>query len=73
LATVAIVLDFVNPVLSLWRLIDQGRKLWLDESEAGGYTEHRVAYRRSPDGGLPGLLPLKRREIDDGRETTINA
>jgi hypothetical protein len=35
LATVAIVLDFVNPVLSLWRLIDQGRKLWLDESESG--------------------------------------
>jgi hypothetical protein len=47
--------------------------LWLDESKAGGYAEHRALTERSPDGGLPGLLPLKRREIDDGRETTINA
>jgi hypothetical protein len=27
------VLDFVNPVVPLWRLIDQRGKLWLDESE----------------------------------------
>jgi len=40
LAAIAIVFDFVNPVLSLWRLIDQGWKLWLDESEPGGYTKH---------------------------------
>jgi len=33
LAAIAIVFDFVNPVLPLWRLIDWGSKLWLDESE----------------------------------------
>jgi hypothetical protein len=27
--------DFMNPMLALWRLIDQGRKLRLDESESG--------------------------------------
>jgi hypothetical protein len=30
---VAIMLDFVNPVLPLWRLIDWRSKLWLDEPE----------------------------------------
>src|SRR5262245_37831790 len=35
LRAVAIVLDFVNPVLPLWRLFDWRSKLWLDESEAG--------------------------------------
>jgi hypothetical protein len=40
LAAVAIVFDFMNPVLPLWRLIDEGWKLWLDESEPGGYTKH---------------------------------
>jgi len=29
---IAIVFDFVNPVLALTRLIDRGSKLWLDES-----------------------------------------
>ena len=33
LAAIAIVFDFVNPVLALWRLIDRGSKLWLDEPE----------------------------------------
>jgi hypothetical protein len=40
---IAIVLDFMNPVLALRRLIDQGRKLWLDESEPCeqcGYAGH---------------------------------
>ena len=32
--------DFVNPVLALWRLIDQGRKLGLDESKPDGYAKH---------------------------------
>jgi hypothetical protein len=27
--------NFMNPVIALWRLIDQGRKLWLDESKSG--------------------------------------
>src|SRR6478672_4693055 len=33
LGAIAIVFDFVNPVLALWRLIDRGSKLWLDEPE----------------------------------------
>ena len=38
---VSIVFDFVNPVLALWWLIDQGRKLRLDESKSGAkYAEH---------------------------------
>ena len=40
LRAVAIVFDFVNPVLALGRLIDRGSKLWLDESEAGGITRN---------------------------------
>jgi hypothetical protein len=40
LAAIAVMLDFVNPVLALWWLIDQGRKLWLDESETGSDAEH---------------------------------
>ena len=35
LRAVAIVFDFVNPVLPLWRLIDRGSKLWLDKPEPG--------------------------------------
>ena len=27
----------MNPVLPLWWLIDEGWKLWLDESEPGGF------------------------------------
>jgi hypothetical protein len=34
LRAIAVVFDFVNLVLALWRLIDRGSKLWLDESEA---------------------------------------
>ena len=30
LAAVAIMFDFMNPVLPLWRLIDRGSKLWLE-------------------------------------------
>ena len=33
LAAIAIVFDFMNPVLPLGRLIDRGSKLWLDEPE----------------------------------------
>jgi hypothetical protein len=35
LSAVAIVFDFVNPVLALWRLFDRGSKLRLDEPETG--------------------------------------
>jgi hypothetical protein len=31
LVAIAIVFDFVNPVLPLWRLFDRGGKLRLDE------------------------------------------
>ena len=44
LKTVAIVFDFVNPVLALRRLIDRGSKLWLHESEAGSYAKHWLAH-----------------------------
>ena len=37
LAAIAIVFDFVNPVLALRRLIDGGSKLGLNEFEARGY------------------------------------
>jgi hypothetical protein len=41
LRAVAIVFDFMNPVLALWRLIDRGRKLRFDESKSGvKYAEH---------------------------------
>jgi hypothetical protein len=40
LAAIAIVFDFMNPVLPLWRLINRGGKLGLDESEAGSYAKH---------------------------------
>jgi hypothetical protein len=40
LAAIAIVFDFMNPVLPLGRVIDRGSKLGLDESEPGGYAKH---------------------------------
>jgi hypothetical protein len=40
LAAIAIVFDFVNPMLALWRLFNRGSKLWLDEPESGGYAGH---------------------------------
>jgi hypothetical protein len=41
LRAVAIVLDFVNPVLPVWGLFYWRSKLWLDEPEFGGYARHR--------------------------------
>ena len=41
LRAVAIVFDFVNPVLALWRLIDRGSKLGLEESEPSAYAKHK--------------------------------
>ena len=50
--------DFVN-LLPLRRLFDQGRKLRLDESEAGGYAKHYAArLKKKPGRLMPGLLPL---------------
>ena len=38
LGAITIVFDFVNPVLALWWLINQGGKLGLDEPEPRHYT-----------------------------------
>ena len=40
LGAIAIVFDFVNPVLALRWLIDQGGKLGLDEPESCRYAKH---------------------------------
>jgi hypothetical protein len=40
LRAVAIVFNFVNPVLALWRLIDRGSKLRLNEPEPCRYARH---------------------------------
>ena len=40
LGAIAIVFDFVNPVLPLWWLIHQGGKLGLDEPESCRYAKH---------------------------------
>ena len=42
LAAIAIVFDFVNPMLALRRLIDRGSELGLDEPELISYAEHDV-------------------------------
>jgi hypothetical protein len=36
LAAITIVFDVVNPVLALWRLVDRGSKLGLNEPEPRG-------------------------------------
>ena len=65
LAAIAIVFDFVNPVLAMGRLIDQGSKLRLDEPEPGvKYARHggRTQRLKKKSGRLmPGLLPLSKR------------
>ena len=40
LRAIAIVFDFMNPVLSFWRMIDRGSKLRLDKPEPGSDAEH---------------------------------
>ena len=40
LRAVAIVFDFMNPVLALRRLFDRGSKLRLDEPESCRYAKH---------------------------------
>ena len=62
LGAIAIVFDFVNPVLALRRLIDQGGKLWLDEPEPRG--KHYFLYcldrlHKKPRTVVPGFLPLQ--------------
>jgi hypothetical protein len=64
LAAIAIVFDFVNPVLAFGRLIDRGSKLRLDEPQPGvNYARHEGLYRlarlkKKPGRWMPGLLPL---------------
>src|SRR6476659_8086302 len=43
LRAVAIMFDFVNPVLALRRLIDRGSNLRLDKPEPTRYTKHGAA------------------------------
>jgi hypothetical protein len=43
LRAVAIVLEFMNPMLAVRRLIDRRSKLWLDEPEPSRYAKHRAA------------------------------
>jgi len=45
LAAIAIVFDFMNPVLARWWLIDRGSKLGLNEPEATSYAKHEAALR----------------------------
>jgi hypothetical protein len=74
LAAVAIVFDFVNPVLPFRRLIDQGRQLWLDESEFGGYAKHRALTEEARTVDCQGFFRSSKKERDDdGRETTVRA
>ena len=40
MASIAVVFEFVNPVIPLWRLIDRGSKLGFDEPKACGYVRH---------------------------------
>ena len=57
LRAVAIVFDFVNPVLALWWLIDRGGKLWLDESETGvSGTLRNTLKEEAPDDHCQGFF-----------------
>ena len=40
LAAIAIVLDFVNPVMAFRGMIDRGGKLWLNETEPRVYQRY---------------------------------
>src|SRR5262249_18754863 len=55
LRAVAIVLDFVNPVLPLWWLIDRGSKRG-SMNLREGKRDIRGTYRRSPDGACQGFF-----------------
>jgi hypothetical protein len=81
LRAVAIVFDFMNPVLALWRLIDRGSKLWLDEPEARNYAKHRAVLRlvdnrqrKKPRRWIARASSLFHKRRDgDGRETITSA
>jgi len=55
------------------RLIDQGRKLWLDESKAGGYADQGSLTEEAPDGECQSFFRSSKRRDDDGRETITSA
>src|SRR5262245_13850411 len=62
LSPVAIVLDFVNPVLPLRRLINRGSKPWLEKPESGGskgMALNRFA-RSGSHRGIPDFFPNPR-------------
>ena len=59
LGAITIVFDFVNPVLALWWLINQGGKLGLDEPEPRRkhyFCAVWIAYRRSPNDAGQGFF-----------------
>jgi len=58
LAAIAIVFDFVNPVLALRRLIDRGSELGLNELEPSFYKRHGH-FDALAGFALPGLGPIK--------------
>jgi hypothetical protein len=60
LRAVAIVFDFVNPVLALWRLIDRRTKLGFD----GGLCEtfRNTLKEEAPDDHCQGFFPLQEGE-----------
>ncbi len=73
LAAVAIVFDFRESSASLPAAIDQGRQLWLDESEFGGYAKHRALTEEARTVDCQGFFRSSKKERDDdGRETTIS-
>jgi hypothetical protein len=44
LAAIAVVLDFVNPLLALWRTIDRRSELWRDETKGkAGHASYLAA------------------------------
>jgi hypothetical protein len=50
LAAIAVVFDFVKPVLALWRLIDRGSELRRDKAVVG-YAGHALLFsKRGGDG-----------------------
>ena len=61
LAAIAVVLDFMNPVLAVWWLIDRGSKLRRDKGKAGNAGHAYLSSKRvgncESDGRWQEVLP----------------
>src|SRR6478735_6406954 len=64
LGAIAVVCDLVNPMLALWRLIDRGSKLRLDQPEPCHHADPDVLER---------LVVLKEREIANPNKGSVRA